>query len=55
MDVDYNCPINRPALPAPNLERAQNNVKRKAVEELKKNEPELKKKAADLLKGLFGR
>ncbi len=55
VDVDYNCPINRPALPAPNLERAQNNVKRKAVEELKKNEPELKKKAADLLKGLFGR
>jgi len=53
-DVDIGGVLESPAF-APNLERAQNNLKNKAQEELKKKEGELKNKATDLLKGLFGR
>ncbi|MFH1074322.1 MAG: AsmA family protein [Candidatus Firestonebacteria bacterium] len=54
LDVDIGGFITAPTF-APNLERAQNNLKRKAAEELKKNEGEIKKKATDLFKGLFGK
>ena len=55
VDADYNFPINSPGIPAINTERSLNNIKRKGMEELKKNEGEIKKKATNLLKGLFGK